>query len=134
MKIKLANGIKIRIESDPGLVMSGVGLSVEAGSWQDPRDALGLAHFVEHMLFMGTKSHPTPGAFDAYLSSVGGPMANAQTGAQKTTYGFGVPHRRLLQALWLFAEFFVEPLFDASSTDRERNAVNQVGAVTLMYD
>ena len=36
-------------------------LSVEAGSWQDPDDALGLAHFIEHMLFMGTHSHPTPG-------------------------------------------------------------------------
>ena len=95
-------------------------------SWQDPDDALGLAHFVEHMLFMGTKSHPDPGAFDDYLSSVGGPMANAQTGAQKTTYAFGAPHRRFLQALWLFAEFFVEPLFNSSGTEKERNAVNQV--------
>eukprot|EP00656_Telonema_subtile_P049066 TRINITY_DN6025_c0_g1_i4.p1 TRINITY_DN6025_c0_g1~~TRINITY_DN6025_c0_g1_i4.p1 ORF type:complete len:416 (-),score=87.88 TRINITY_DN6025_c0_g1_i4:519-1766(-) len=125
LKIKLTNGIAVQIVSDPDLAQSAAAVCVEAGSWQDPPSALGLAHFVEHMLFMGTGPHPIPGAFDQYLASIGAPMSNAQTGAQKTTYAFAAPHLKFLQALSLFAEFFVEPLFASGGADKERHAVNQ---------
>ena len=60
-KLRLANGMGVFIKSDPGLETSAMAVGVEVGSWQDPDEALGMAHFVEHMMFMGTKQHPKPG-------------------------------------------------------------------------
>jgi secreted Zn-dependent insulinase-like peptidase len=65
-KIILANGLKAFLVSDPGLVKAGAALSVETGNWRDPKGVQGLAHFTEHMLFMGSKEFPAEGEFDRY--------------------------------------------------------------------
>jgi len=51
----LKNGIDVVTVSDPNLVTSAATLSVGVGAFQDPDDAQGIAHFLEHMLFMGSK-------------------------------------------------------------------------------
>jgi nardilysin len=47
-------------------------VSVRVGSFSDPRDAQGLAHFLEHMLFMGSEKFPDENDYDDFLSSHGG--------------------------------------------------------------
>ena len=52
----LDNGLKVYLLSDPNFNVSAASISVEVGSFQDPEDREGLAHFLEHMLFLGTEN------------------------------------------------------------------------------
>ena len=49
-----------------------VALSVNAGGFNDPLHRQGLAHLLEHMVFMGSKLYPIEGAYDQHLSNHGG--------------------------------------------------------------
>src|SRR5579885_2979098 len=57
-KIRLDNGVEAYIISDPKADQSAAGIAVEVGSWDDPKEFPGMAHFCEHMLFMGTEAYP----------------------------------------------------------------------------
>ena len=54
-------------EDDEGLREAAAAMVVGVGSMYDPPEAQGMAHFLEHMLFMGTKKYPTENAYDAFL-------------------------------------------------------------------
>lgn len=56
--ISLHNDLQCLVISDKDAQKSAAALSVEVGSLTDPREAQGLAHYLEHMLFMGTKKYP----------------------------------------------------------------------------
>eukprot|EP00434_Breviolum_minutum_P034884 symbB.v1.2.030880.t1/scaffold3459.1/size56318/3 len=60
-------------------------MAVRAGSYDDPRDLPGLAHFCEHMLFLGTKKYPEPSGFDQFMTKYGG-SNNAYTSSEATVY------------------------------------------------
>jgi insulysin len=83
----------------------------------------GLAHFCEHLLFMGTEKYPKDNDFKDYLSKHGG-LSNASTGCCHTNYFFEIGPEFLEGALDRFSQFYVSPLFDPSCVDREINAVN----------
>jgi len=124
-KLLLANGMKVLIYSDTALPMSAAGLANRDGSWQNPKDALGLAHFNEHMVFMGTKKYPKPSAFDSFLEENGAQASNAATTSQITQYAFSVGHDSFSEALDMFTDMFVSPLFTDKGLKKEINAVNQ---------
>ncbi|GBG26802.1 Insulin-degrading enzyme [Hondaea fermentalgiana] len=96
--------------------------SVGAGSFLDPEECQGLAHFLEHMLFMGSEKHPTENAFDAFISRTGG-ESNAYTEGEQTTFYFTTKVSALAEALDIFAQFFVSPLMLEDAVDRELNAI-----------
>ena len=54
----LDNGLKVLLVSDPDFNNSAAALEVQVGSLMDPKDRQGLAHFLEHMLFLGNKKYP----------------------------------------------------------------------------
>lgn len=83
----------------------------------------GLAHFCEHMLFLGTEKYPDENEYSKYLSQHGGSF-NAFTSSDHTNYYFDVSPDNLEGALDRFSQFFLSPLFTESATDREVNAVN----------
>ena len=56
--LRLANGIRAVLVSDPRTDKSAAALAVERGSFDEPADIPGLAHFLEHMLFLGTEKYP----------------------------------------------------------------------------
>ncbi|KAA8563846.1 hypothetical protein EYC84_011861 [Monilinia fructicola] len=64
-------------------------MDVNVGNFSDPEDFPGMAHAVEHLLFMGTKKYPVENAYSQYLSSNSG-SSNAYTGATSTNYYFEV--------------------------------------------
>ncbi|HSC76904.1 MAG TPA: insulinase family protein [Pseudomonadales bacterium] len=119
----LANGMKVLLISDPHTDKSAAALDVATGSVDDPRQRQGLAHFLEHMLFLGTKKYPEPGEYQAFISDNGG-SHNAFTSLEHTNYFFDIDSQQLQPALDRFAQFFVEPLFNAAYVEREKNAVN----------
>lgn len=77
----------------------------------------------EHMLFLGTDKYPDEKEYGAFISANGG-YTNAWTGSENTNYHFNVNWPHLEPALDRFAQFFISPLFTASATDREMQAVD----------
>jgi insulysin len=124
-KLVLPNGLKVLIISDPKISQSAAGLANMDGDWNNPRDALGLAHFTEHMVFMGTKADPKANSLDTFLGSHGGQMSNAATSSQTTQFAFAVPHDGFAEGLKKFTAMFTEPLFTAEALKKEIHAVNQ---------
>ena len=120
--IILANELKVLLVSDPAAEKSAASLDVNIGSRQDPLDYQGLAHFLEHMLFLGTEKYPDPGEYQRFISEHGG-THNAGTGLENTNYFFDIDAVYLEPALDRFSQFFTSPNFDAKYVDRERNAV-----------
>ena len=121
--IVLENGLKVLLVSDPELNMSAASMAVDVGSLMDPPEVQGLAHFLEHMLFLGTEKYPDVEAYGEYLSQNGG-YSNAYTARDHTNYHFQIFPDALEGALDRFSQFFVAPLFTEEFTQREINAVD----------
>ena len=119
----LENGLRVLLVSDPNFNKSGASLAVGIGQIDDPFDHAGLAHFLEHMLFLGTEKYPDVSDYGTYINTNGG-YNNAYTTSDLTNYQFEVRHEALDGALDRFAQFFIAPLFNPEFTEREVNAVN----------
>ena len=72
LSFHLENGLKVLVVSDPSCDKAGAGLSVGVGHFADEFDLPGLAHFLEHMVFMGTKKFPDENDYSAFLAKCGG--------------------------------------------------------------
>ncbi|KAM4032052.1 insulin-degrading enzyme isoform 1-T1 [Anomaloglossus baeobatrachus] len=131
--VELVNGIKALLISDPTTDKSSAALDVYIGSLSDPHNISGLAHFCEHMLFLGTKKYPKENEYSQFLSEHAG-SSNAFTSGEHTNYYFDVSHEHLEGALDRFSQFFLGPLFDESCKDREVNAVDSEHEKNLMND
>lgn len=103
-------------DSDAG--QSTAALAVAAGHFQDPDDAQGLAHFLEHMLFLGTKSYPEAAGYQTFMSQHGG-HHNAWTGTEFSSYYFSIDPTHFDAGLDRFIRFFYEPLFTPEWIDKE---------------
>ncbi|MDX8431262.1 MAG: insulinase family protein [Candidatus Algichlamydia australiensis] len=123
-KIRLDNGLEAYLISDPKTDKSGAALGVNAGSWHNPKEYPGMAHFLEHMLFLGTEAFPDEADFSTYIANHGG-KNNAYTAAELTLYYFCINNRNLPGAIERFSQFFHAPLFKQSGMGRELKAVNQ---------
>lgn len=119
----LSNRLKVLVISDPDTDKAAAAMDVFVGSSRDPKDRQGLAHFLEHMLFLGTKKYPTPGEYQDFVSTRGG-NHNAYTAFEHTNYFFDIDKDYLEPALDRFAQFFIAPLFTPEYVDREKNAVH----------
>ncbi|XP_004294732.1 PREDICTED: nardilysin isoform X1 [Fragaria vesca subsp. vesca] len=108
-------------------------MCVGIGSFSDPPEAQGLAHFLEHMLFMGSKEFPDENEYDSYLSKHGG-SSNAYTEAEHTCYHFEVKREFLKGALTRFSQFFVSPLVKSEAMEREVQAVDSEFNQVLQND
>uniref|UniRef100_A0A8C9VPF6 Insulin-degrading enzyme n=1 Tax=Scleropages formosus TaxID=113540 RepID=A0A8C9VPF6_SCLFO len=131
--LEFANGLKAILISDPTTDKSSAALDVHIGSLSDPTEISGLAHFCEHMLFLGTEKYPKENEYSQFLSEHAG-SSNAFTSGEHTNYYFDVSHEHLQGALDRFAQFFLCPLFDESCKDREVNAVDSEHEKNLMND
>lgn len=124
LKIKLKNGLEAFLISDPEATKSAAALIVKAGSWQDPPEYPGLAHFLEHMLFLGTEKYPIESDYDRFIKEYDG-KSNAYTTSDYTLYLFSINNDVFKEALDRFSSFFKKPLFNPSGVDRELQAIDQ---------
>ena len=120
---QLENQMRVLTVSDLRFVKSSCALAVMAGSMANPPEHLGLAHFLEHMLFLGTQEFPDVGEYENYLNQNGGGH-NAYTSIDHTNYFFDVAHPAFEGALKRFSRFFVCPTFDENYVEREKQAVH----------
>ncbi len=121
--LELENGLRVMLVSKPDADRAAASLDVNVGSLQDPVSRPGLAHFLEHMLFLGTKTYPEAGDYQNFINQYGG-SHNAFTAQEHTNYFFDINPVELESALDRFSRFFHEPLFTESYVQREKEAVN----------
>ena len=131
--LQLENGLKVYLLSDSNFNVSAASMSVEVGSYQDPDDRQGMAHFLEHMLFLGTKKYPDVDEYSTYLKTYAG-YSNAYTAGDHTNYQLQVLPDGFSGALDRFSQFFIAPLFTEEYTSREVNAVNSEYQKNIMND
>ncbi|WP_016953979.1 insulinase family protein [Catenovulum agarivorans] len=119
----LNNQLKVLLISDPQTEQSVASLAVGVGSYHNPKSQPGLAHFVEHMLFLGSEKYPEPSGYFNFIETKGG-SSNAYTAKDHTNYYFSIPNEHYQGALDRFADYFISPLFDPVYVDKERTAVD----------
>lgn len=132
----LDNGLKVVLCSDPLSNEAGAAMDCHVGACSDPKGIRGLAHFNEHMLFLGTKDYPNEDSFESFLSANGG-SSNAYTASEDTVYHFalqGEADDRFEEGLKRFGSFFTTPLFTEGATGRELNAIESENAKNLQSD
>ncbi|NKB72821.1 MAG: hypothetical protein GKR89_37605 [Candidatus Latescibacteria bacterium] len=129
----LDNDLKVLLVSDPRFNKSAAALHVGVGTLSNPKDRMGLAHFLEHMLFMGTEKYPGVDDYMKYIDENGG-YRNAYTTEDHTNYFFEINHEALAGALDRLAQFFISPLFTEEYTEREIQAVNSEHQKNLESD
>uniref|UniRef100_A0A8C8VZB3 Nardilysin n=2 Tax=Peromyscus maniculatus bairdii TaxID=230844 RepID=A0A8C8VZB3_PERMB len=110
-------------QGETDTVLSAAALCVGVGSFADPDDLPGLAHFLEHMVFMGSLKYPDENGFDAFLKKHGG-SDNASTDCERTVFQFDVQRKYFKEALDRWAQFFIHPLMIRDAIDREVEAVD----------
>ncbi|KAF7323964.1 Insulin-degrading enzyme [Mycena kentingensis (nom. inval.)] len=121
--IRLENGLEAMLVHDGKADKAAAALDVGVGHLQDPDDMPGLAHFCEHLLFMGTEQFPKENEYAEFLAKNNG-HSNAYTSTSNTNYRFTVATTALPGALERFSGFFHSPLFSPSCTSRELSAVD----------
>lgn len=105
-------------------------MDIHVGHFQNPDELPGLAHLLEHMLFLGTKKYPNNGEYTEFMGKHGG-THNAKTGDEHTHYFFDIPSDYLEGALDRFSRFFIDPLFDESCVEKELIVIDQEFQLSL---
>lgn len=123
-KIRLNNGLEALIISDPESNQSAAALAMHVGSWSNPPEYPGMAHFLEHLLFMASETYPQENGYFKQVTNNGGTL-NAYTASDRTVYMFSVNHSAFPSTLDYFAHMFIDPLFSPSGIGRELHAVDQ---------
>ncbi|MDK1287830.1 insulinase family protein [Pseudoalteromonas umbrosa] len=121
--LTLDNGIDVVLVSDPSAEKSAAALSVGVGLLHDPMTQQGMAHYLEHMLFLGTEKYPDPEEYAAFVQKNGG-SHNAYTWLDVTNYMVKINNDAFDEALDRFSDFFKSAKLYPEYTEKEKNAVN----------
>ncbi|KAH5617579.1 hypothetical protein HBI23_253470 [Parastagonospora nodorum] len=159
--IILQNQLEVLLIHEPSTDKASAALDVNVGSFSDAGDMPGIAHAVEHLLFMGTEKYPDENEYKKYLTTQGG-QSNAFTASTSTNFYFELsyPSSSLLNnkaatpsastanlsaskekensPLWgsldRFGQFFIAPLFLEDTLNREIKAVDSEHKKNLQSD
>jgi len=117
----LRNGLKvIHIPNESDIVC--VFLNVEVGSNHESRGIAGISHFIEHMLFEGTKKRPDSFVISNDIEKYGGEL-NAATSNERTYFYAKVPAKRFDVALDVISDIALNPLFSDKLIEKEKGIV-----------
>lgn len=119
----LPNGFRVATEYMPGLESAAIGVWVLAGARHERAEQNGIAHFLEHMAFKGTKRRSALQIAEA-IEDVGG-YINAYTSRETTAYYARVLKNDVPLALDVVADILRNPVFDAHEIETERGVILQ---------
>ncbi|KAF7456970.1 Insulinase (Peptidase family M16) family protein [Cryptosporidium felis] len=120
---KMSNGLENFLVSCEKLSGTSINLVVKVGSAMEGREVDGLAHFLEHSLFLGTERFPGQNEFGRFVRSHGG-GTNAATDVTMTHYSVSIPNQFLEETLDRFSQFFKSPLFPKEYLSKEINIID----------
>jgi coenzyme PQQ biosynthesis probable peptidase PqqF len=118
----LANGLRVTLRHAPELKRCAAALRVAAGSHDAPLAWPGLAHFLEHLLFLGTERYPTGEGLMAYVQAHGG-QVNARTSERTTDYFFELPPLAFAGGLERLSDMLAHPRMNPEDQQREREVL-----------
>ncbi|UVL83511.1 pyrroloquinoline quinone biosynthesis protein PqqF [Pseudomonas sp. B21-028] len=118
----LANGLKMTLRHAPGLKRSAAVLRVAAGSHDAPLAWPGMAHFLEHLFFLGTERFPTGEHLMAYVQRHGG-QVNARTSERTTDFFIELPPAAFAGGLDRLRDMLAHPRLDEADQLREREVL-----------
>lgn len=117
------NGLLCLLISDPAADAASCVVQFRVGSHDEPEQLPGLAHLLEHMLFMGSAGYPQAGSFPQLISEWAGRF-NASTAAERTRYHFSVDPAGLGACLVQLTDMLAAPLFTAEAVAAERQVID----------
>ena len=121
--LTLANGLRVSLRHAPRLKRSAAVLQVAAGSHDVPLAWPGLAHFLEHLLFLGTERFPTDKGLMAYVQRHGG-QVNASTRERTTDFFVELPVSAFADGLAQLADMLTHPRLTLDDQRREREVLD----------
>ena len=121
---ELKGGLRVVTTSVPTAQSVSVNVFAGAGARGETERTMGVAHFLEHMMFKGTTERPTAIAIAEAIEGAGG-VLNAYTAKELTCYWNHVPYDQLELAMTVLADMFYDSLLDPKEIDRERPVVKQ---------
>ena len=119
----LANGLRVTLRHVPALKRCAAALRVAAGSHDVPLAWPGLAHFLEHLLFLGTERFPASEELMAYVQRHGG-QVNAQTSERTTDFFFELPPQAFDGGLERLSDMLAHPRMNPDDQLREREVLH----------
>ncbi|MGJ7514722.1 pyrroloquinoline quinone biosynthesis protein PqqF [Pseudomonas baetica] len=119
----LANGLRVTLRHAPDLKRAAAALRVAAGSHDVPLAWPGMAHFLEHLLFLATERFPAGQGLMAYVQSHGG-QVNARTNERTTDYFFELPSQAFAGGLERLSDMLAHPRMSPQDQLKEREVLH----------
>lgn len=122
-RLRLANGLAVALLHDPELPQAAALVRIGAGSHQAPRAYPGLAHFLEHLFFLGSRRYPAADGLMPLVQHLGGEL-NASTRETTTDFFFALAPEHLAAGLARLLDMLAAPLLAADAQRREREVLH----------
>jgi predicted Zn-dependent peptidase len=120
---RLSNGLTVATAEMPAMASVSLGVWVGVGSRCEPAELNGVCHFIEHLLFKGTRRRTAKDISEA-VEGVGGYL-NAFTSEERTCFHCRASHERLDELLDVLMDMLLNPKFDASELAKERQVIKE---------
>lgn len=121
---KLDNGLRVLTIEMPSLASLTVTVWVKTGSWKETDRIAGLSHFLEHMVFKGSKKRPSAKEIAEAVDSIGGEF-NASTSKDWTNFYIKARNRNLERAIDVLSDMVLNPLLKIEDIEREKGVITE---------
>ncbi len=121
---KLSNGLRVLTVPMPSLESATVTVWVKTGSRFEEKETNGISHFLEHMVFKGSKKRPTAKIISEVVDSIGGEF-NAGTSKDWTNFYIKTRMGNLETAMDVLSDMVLNPILDAKEIEREKGTIIQ---------
>ncbi len=118
----LQNGLRLLTAHMPGMRSASIAFFFTVGSRYEPNPIAGISHFIEHMLFKGSRHYPTARLISEAIEGVGG-VFNGSTGKEITSYTARVPGEQLSAVMDVLADMIRYSNFDPDEIEKERSVI-----------
>lgn len=121
-KYKLANGIRVLVVPMPSLESATVAVWVKTGSRNEEDRVAGISHFLEHMVFKGSKKRPSAKDISEAVDAIGGEF-NAATSKEWTTFYIKSSVKAVETAFDVLSDMVLNPILKESEIEREKGVI-----------
>src|SRR5215469_14011825 len=126
---RLENGLALATAEMPHMASVSVGIWVGVGGRYEPADISGVSHFIEHLLFKGTKQRSARDISQA-VEGIGGYL-NAFTSEEATCFHARAAHDRFDELLDVLLDMVLHSRFDPAEISKEREVIKEEIAMYL---
>ena len=126
---RLPNGLTIATAEMPHMASVSLGLWVGVGGRYEPEDLCGVSHFIEHLLFKGTRKRSAK-QISQDVEGIGGYL-NAFTSEENTCFFSKARHDRLQELLDVLMDMFLNSKFNPAEIEKERSVIKEELAMYL---